>query len=867
MVIVGIGNLGHALANYSGFRSRGFRIVALLDADPSRHGEDVGGLDDPRLRATSRRSSPSTASRSASSRRRPTPRRTSATGMVAAGVTSILNFAPTVLSVPDGVDVRKVDLSIELQILAYHEQRKARSRPAAEPPSRRRSGRPMSVLVVGLSHKYRTRRAARAARPRRRRRSTSSCTRRRRRARHRGDRAGHLQPGRGLRRGRPLPRQRRGRLAGCCARRAGESAEELVPHLYVHYDDGAVSHLFSVACGLDSMVVGESQILGQTRDALRVGQEAGTVGPALNALFQQALRVGKRAHAETDIDRAAPSLVTAALERSAVPVGPAAGAASSSVPARWPRWPSATCPARGAAEIAVANRTAARADRLAAEYGGRAVRARRAWPTELADADVRGLVHRRDRPWSSAVDRGRTARGGARTGRWSSSTSPCRATSSPAVGRAARGHAGRPGRLAERAAPSGERGRRRRRRPRRSWPRRSPPSSPPAAPATRRPDRRRAAQRWPPRSSTPSWAAGRAAARPRRRRARRGARSTVRRVVDKLLHAADRPGQGAGRREPARSPTPPALRELFDLDPRDVPARRRVHPARRCTMRCTDRAVRLGTRRSRARHAPSPSLVADVIRERLGRDGRARRGRPPRATATAAPLASSAAPASSSARCATPCSTADVDVAVHSLKDLPTAPAERHRRSPPCPLREDPRDVAGRPRRAHPRRAARRAHGRHRLAAPASAQLRGARPRPGASSGIRGNVDTRIAQGPRRRARRGRARPRRPVPAGSARRGDRGPRPAPDAARPRARARWRSSAAPTTPTLVAALARAGRPRHPRRGHRRARRARHPRGRLLGPAGCAGRGRRGRGRRGARGCAPWPSPRTADCPCG
>ena len=63
------------------------------------------------------------------------------------------------------------------------------------------------------------------------------------------------------------------------------------------------------------MVVGEGQILGQTRDALRLGQELGTVGPALNALFQQALRVGKRAHAETDIDRAAPSLVSAGLDQ------------------------------------------------------------------------------------------------------------------------------------------------------------------------------------------------------------------------------------------------------------------------------------------------------------------------------------------------------------------------------------------------------------------------------------------------------------------------------------------------------------------------------------------------------------------------
>ena len=118
--------------------------------------------------------------------------------------------------------------------------------------------------------------------------------------------------------------------------RAGKSTEALVPHLYVHYDDGAVSHLFNVASGLDSMVVGEGQILGQAREALRLGQEIGSVGPALNVLFQQALRVGKRSHAETDIDRAAPSLVGAALER--IP-GPVAGVAWSwSAPVRWRRW-------------------------------------------------------------------------------------------------------------------------------------------------------------------------------------------------------------------------------------------------------------------------------------------------------------------------------------------------------------------------------------------------------------------------------------------------------------------------------------------------------------------------------------------------
>ena len=124
VVIVGIGNLGHALANYSGFSSRGFRIVALLDSDPARIGEELGDL---RIRgfdelealveehdvAIGVIATPATAAQDVCDR------------LVASGVTSILNFAPMVLTVPDGVDIRKVDMSIELQILAYHEQRKS----------------------------------------------------------------------------------------------------------------------------------------------------------------------------------------------------------------------------------------------------------------------------------------------------------------------------------------------------------------------------------------------------------------------------------------------------------------------------------------------------------------------------------------------------------------------------------------------------------------------------------------------------------------------------------------------------------------------------------------------------------------------
>ncbi|KAA1422525.1 redox-sensing transcriptional repressor Rex [Mumia zhuanghuii] len=123
VVIVGIGNLGQALSNYGGFRSRGFRIVALVDGDASRVGEMHGDLAIAHIDELDRLvvergcsigviATPGDAAQAVADR------------LVAAGVTSILNFAPAVLTVPEGVDVRKVDLSIELQILAYHEQRK-----------------------------------------------------------------------------------------------------------------------------------------------------------------------------------------------------------------------------------------------------------------------------------------------------------------------------------------------------------------------------------------------------------------------------------------------------------------------------------------------------------------------------------------------------------------------------------------------------------------------------------------------------------------------------------------------------------------------------------------------------------------------
>ncbi|MDX6325608.1 MAG: glutamyl-tRNA reductase [Nocardioidaceae bacterium] len=153
-----------------------------------------------------------------------------------------------------------------------------------------------------------------------------------------------------------------------------QEPDEVVPHLYVHYDDGAVSHLFHVASGLDSMVVGEGQILGQTREALRVGQELGTIGPALNAAFQQALRVAKRTHAETGIDGAAPSLVSVSLGRAAEHVGDLAGKRVLVVGAGAMASLAVSILSRsGAADIVVVNRTGEKAARLAEQYGGRTV--------------------------------------------------------------------------------------------------------------------------------------------------------------------------------------------------------------------------------------------------------------------------------------------------------------------------------------------------------------------------------------------------------------------------------------------------------------------------------------------------------------
>lgn len=135
VVIVGAGNLGQALAGYAGFRERGFPVAGIVDIDPAKVGTTIGDVDVrpvTELAAIVRRArvsigvvaTPATAAQSA------------ADLLVAAGVTSILNFAAVLLSVPATVTVRKVDLAIELQILSYHEQRRVAAATITAPSRR-----------------------------------------------------------------------------------------------------------------------------------------------------------------------------------------------------------------------------------------------------------------------------------------------------------------------------------------------------------------------------------------------------------------------------------------------------------------------------------------------------------------------------------------------------------------------------------------------------------------------------------------------------------------------------------------------------------------------------------------------------------
>jgi len=177
-------------------------------------------------------------------------------------------------------------------------------------------------------------------------------------------------------------------VSGVLARHTGLDVNSLSAHLYVHYAASAVEHLFGVAAGLDSMVVGEAQILGQLRTAYSVATEAGTVGRVMHELAQQALRAGKRAHTETDLDAAGASVVSEALNDAdrvlaadgglAAKRGLVLGAGSMGALA------TAMLRRAGLGSLVVANRTPERAARLAENASADGLPARAVGLEELA---------------------------------------------------------------------------------------------------------------------------------------------------------------------------------------------------------------------------------------------------------------------------------------------------------------------------------------------------------------------------------------------------------------------------------------------------------------------------------------------------
>ncbi len=194
--------------------------------------------------------------------------------------------------------------------------------------------------------------------------------------------------------------------------------QDFADYLYAYYEERAVQHLFAVASGVDSMVVGESQILGQVRDAFRVAQAERSVGPVLSTLFAQAIKVGRRARTETGIGAGLASTVSVGLRIAEGQLGGLAGIRALVVGAgRMGGLAGRSLRAAGAAEVVVANRSAARGAALARALGGRAVpldgleaelaaadlvvaSTAAATPTVTAEAVTRALGRRAGRPAS-----------------------------------------------------------------------------------------------------------------------------------------------------------------------------------------------------------------------------------------------------------------------------------------------------------------------------------------------------------------------------------------------------------------------------------------------------------------------------------
>ncbi len=309
VAIIGMGNLGRALAAYRGFAERGFRVIALLDHDAHVVGEDVAGT---RVRPMS-----------------DLPDLVARDGLAIGVIATPPEGAQEACDVLVAAGVRS---RAELRARRAHRPRRGR-RPQGRPLDRaadprlprpaargRRGGGAVSLVVLGLSHHeaplallesvaldgatataledavLRSEHVTEAV-------VLSTCNRTEVYAEALTFHGALVDITHAL-------------AAACGVERA-----ELQPHLYVHYEDRGICHAFTVAAGLDSMAVGEAQILGQVRRTLARAQRHGHVGPALNGLFQQALRVAKRVHAETEIDLVSGSLVQAGLTRAEAVLG------------------------------------------------------------------------------------------------------------------------------------------------------------------------------------------------------------------------------------------------------------------------------------------------------------------------------------------------------------------------------------------------------------------------------------------------------------------------------------------------------------------------------------------------------------------
>jgi glutamyl-tRNA reductase len=168
----------------------------------------------------------------------------------------------------------------------------------------------------------------------------------------------------------------------------GMDLGEFAHHLYDYYEERAVRHLFTVAAGLDSMVVGEAQILGQVREAFQAAQAERSVGPVLSALFTRAIKVGRRVRSETGIGAGRASTVTVGLRVAHEQLGGLAGRRALLIGAgNLARLAGRSLREAGAGELVVANRTPAAGAALARELGGRAVALERV-ADELAAADL-----------------------------------------------------------------------------------------------------------------------------------------------------------------------------------------------------------------------------------------------------------------------------------------------------------------------------------------------------------------------------------------------------------------------------------------------------------------------------------------------